>query len=56
MEALQAAETKIAQQRHELQEHQHELQTLQAKIVSTSNATGDTGFQEDRYETCSQIS
>ena len=47
-DALQAAETKIAQQRHELQEHQHGLETLQAKIVSTtSNATANTGFQED---------
>ena len=47
MEALQTAEAKIAQQRYELQEHQHELETLQAKIVSTSNATANTGFQED---------
>ena len=44
---LQASETKIAQQRHELQEHQHELETLPAKIVSTSSATANTVFQDD---------
>ena len=49
MEALQTAEAKITQQRYELQEHQHELETLQAKIVSTSNATANTGFQEGQH-------
>ena len=49
MEALQAAETKIAQQRHEVQEHQHELETLQPKIASTSNATANTGFRRTAW-------
>ena len=47
MEALQAAQDKIAPQRRALEEHQHELDTLQAKIVSASNATANTSFQED---------
>ena len=43
----QAAKDKIALQRRELEEHQHELDTLQAKIVSASNGTANTSFQED---------
>ena len=47
MEAFQATEDNIPPQRRELEEHQHELDTLQAKIVSTSNATANMSFQED---------
>ena len=47
MEALETAQDKITQQRRELEEHQRELDTLQAKIVSASNAKTNTGFRED---------
>ena len=44
MEALQAS---CRGQRRELVEHQHELDTLHAKIISASNATANTSFQVD---------
>ena len=47
MKALQDEEDKIVAQRRELEEHQHELDTWQAKIVSASNATSMTNLQED---------
>ena len=45
MEALQAAQDKITQQRH-----QRELDTLQAKIVSASNVIANTVFREDSLD------
>ena len=49
MEALQATEDKIAERRRELQENQHELETLRTKIVSASHTTANTGFQRGQH-------
>ena len=49
MEDLQAAKNKIALQHHDLKEHQHKLDTLQAKIVSASNCHSKHEFSRGQH-------